>query len=159
MTAFLRLAPMHPERAIEWLIGSAGLLWGGIVLAFPRMFETQPLLYKGMLTLLPQPLWGMIAFAASLLRLGALYVNGQHFRTPTVRVITSFISMLIWFLVVVGLMRQGVPNTGWAIYPVLMLGDLWSVYRASGDAYTSNSLHRKIKVINGGMSGVGNSGR
>lgn len=157
MTAFLRLPPMHPERAIEWLIGFTGLCWGSLVLTFPKMFETQPSLYNGMVSIMPQPLWGLLAFGNGLVRLGALYVNGQHFRTPTVRVATSFVSMLIWFFVAVGLFKLGVPQTGWAIYPALMLGDLWSVYRASQEAYTSNSLHKRMKAVTGGMEGARSS--
>lgn len=154
MTAFLRLPPLHPERAIEWLIGMIGLSWGAVVLSFTQMFDSQPSLYGGMSSIMPQPLWGIVAFADGLIRLGALYINGNHFRTPTIRMVTSFISMLIWFSVFVGLLKTGVPQMGWAIYPCLLIGDLWSVYRASQDAYKSNLLHKKLKTVVGGTAGV-----
>lgn len=150
-----KLHPLHPERAIEWLIGIIALAWGSIVLFFPTMFENQPALYGEMLRMMPQPMWGLIAFAGGLLRLGALYVNGNHYRTPLVRVVTSFLSMFVWFFTAVGSIKTGMPQAEWAIYPVLMLGDLWSVYRASSDVYESNAAHKRLVTIARGMKGVG----
>ena len=89
MGTFIKLYPLHPERSIEWLTGAIALLWGALALSFPEMFESQLELYGGMLKIMPQPLWGLMAFTGGLVRLGALYVNGNHYRTPSVRVRTS----------------------------------------------------------------------
>lgn len=123
-----------PDRAIEWLLGFILLSWGIIVLWHPDMFSSSPV-YNGWRHITQdQQMWGLVASTTGAARLAALYINGAHRRTPTVRVLTSFLSMFVWFWVVVGMLIVDI-NTGLAVYPWLMVGEAFSVYRASGDAY------------------------
>lgn len=141
MTALARLHRAFPERAVEWGLGYIMVSWGLMVLLNPGIFSSSSA-YNGWATMATEGTWGTVALSAGLIRLGALYVNGAHYRTPAVRVGTSFVSMFIWFWIVIGLL-VGPPSTGLAVYPWLMVGDGFSVYRAAGDAYEASFRHKK----------------
>lgn len=130
------IAKLHefPDRAIEWLLGLILLTWGVVVLTNPGLFETNAV-YAGWRRILDsQAAWGIFAITCGASRVVALYINGAHRRTPVVRVFTAFLSMFVWFWVVAGMLSVGV-TTGLAVYPWLMVGEAFSVYRASGDVY------------------------
>ncbi len=122
-------------RALEWL--NAGLLtsWGSYVILHPGMFSDPRVasLWTGLLKIATQETWGIIAFAVGFARLAALYINGNHKRTPMVRLATSFFSAFVWTQVVIGMANSGVPNTGLVVYTGLILADIYSAFRASAD--------------------------
>jgi hypothetical protein len=137
-----------PDRAIEWLLGFMLLSWGVILAGNPDIFQTSKL-YAGWQSILGDEfVWGWAAICCGLARLGALFVNGAWSRTPVVRVITSFASMFLWFWVVVGMLRVEV-STGLGIYPWLMFGEAFSVYRASGDAFEAHYRRRMMRSAMG----------
>lgn len=133
-----------PDRAIEWLLGFIILTWGLILVANPDIFETS-WLYAGWKSILGDELiWGWLATFAGFARVTALFVNGAWHRTPAVRVITSFASMFLWFWVVVGMLRVDI-STGLGVYPWMMLGEAFSVYRASGDAFEARQRRLSVR--------------
>lgn len=136
MIIIQRLQHHFRDRIAEWGIGYILMSWGLFLLLTPGAFRGSALpAYVGWENLASQNVWGLAAFTIGMLRLTALYVNGAHSKSPLVRTITGFASMFVWFWVTVGVIRAPELTTGVAVYPWLMLGDLYSVYIAAGDAY------------------------
>jgi hypothetical protein len=136
-----------PARALEWFGGAKLLSWGLEVLFHPSVFDNPA--FSGFRELATPETWGLCAFTVGLLRLIALYVNGNHVRTPVVRLLTSFASIFVWFWVTVSLVRSGEPTTGLAIYPWLMVADMYSAYRAGSDVVQAEAQHRLAIVKEG----------
>lgn len=120
-------------RFAEWFNASVLFIWGINVVLHPSMFEDTEALYAGMLRIMSQTSWGLIAVIVGLVRLAALYVNGHHARTPTVRLIASFFSAFVFTQVFIGLWNSGVANTGFPVYAGLICADIYSAFRASQD--------------------------
>ena len=73
------------------------------------------------------------------MRLAALYINGRSPRTPYARMLCAFFGFLAWgqvaILVYQGTVATlGVISPGVAIYGILSIVELRSLYRASYDA-------------------------
>lgn len=123
-------------RFAEWFNAFVMMMWGAYVILHPGMFTDPRLnaLWTGLLNVATQQTWGLIALLNGTIRVGALYVNGQHKRTPSIRLVASFVSAFIWTQIVLGMWNGGVPNTGLVIYPCLILADIYSAFRAGADA-------------------------
>ncbi len=122
-------------RFSEWFNALALFGWGVYVILHPTMMLDPRVaaLWSGMLAIMGQESWGLAAVLTGACRLGALYVNGHHARTPAIRLVASFFSAFVWTQISVGLWKAGVPNTGIWLYPCLVLADIYSAFRASGD--------------------------
>lgn len=147
MTMWLNLKRHFEARAIEWFNSFYLTAWGAYVILHPNLFQgsTEPT-WGGLLHLAPQEVWGLGAFAAGIIRVVALLINGQWGITPLIRVLTSFMSVFVWFWVVVGLIKSGVPNTGIVVYCGLLLADMYSSFRAASDAYEAEAMKR-LKML------------
>jgi hypothetical protein len=134
-------------RFPEWLSAVVLTAWGIYLTTHPSMFtdaKTSPL-WAGMAQMMSQPLWGMVATLTGVLRMGALYVNGSHSRTPTVRLLTSFFSAFVWTQVIVGLWNAGVSNTGVIAYTGYLVADIYSAFRASGDVTLAARMRKEAE--------------
>lgn len=123
-------------RFAEWFNAFAMMLWGSYVILHPGMFLDPKLaaLWVGLLDVASQQTWGLIAFINGVIRLCALYVNGRRKATPSIRLAASFVSAFIWTQIVLGMWNGGTPNTGLVVYPMLILADIYSAFRAGADA-------------------------
>lgn len=130
-------------RSSEWLNAAILLLWGSYVVLHPGLFDG-PLSngFAGMEYLASQEVWGLSAFTAGCIRIFALFVNGRWGLTPVIRIVTSFMSILVWFWIAVGIYLAGTPAPGIIIYLGLMVSDIHSAFRAAGDAYQARALKR-----------------
>lgn len=131
-------------RFSEWFAAFALFGWGVYLIVHPGMMLDSRVaaLWTGMVAIMSQESWGLIAVLTGACRLGALYVNGHHTRTPAVRLVASFFSAFVWTQVSIGLWKAGVPNTGIWVYPCLVVADIYSAFRASGDVtLVSKRLH------------------
>lgn len=130
-------------RSPEWFNGILLFVWGSFLILNPEMFYgPAAYVYSGMNDLAPQELWGYGALIIGTIRLVALFINGQWGVTPLIRVVTSFLSVFVWFWISVGLYRSGSPQMGMVIYPALMFADMFSAFRAASDAYEAEALKR-----------------
>jgi len=139
-------------RFPEWLCAIVLTAWGLYLTTHPTMFtdpKTAPL-WAGMNAMMSQPLWGMVATVVGVLRMGALYVNGAHSRTPMVRLIASFFSAFIWTQVLVGLWHANVSNTGLIAYTGYLVADIYSAFRASGDVTLAAKMRREAETKSDG---------
>lgn len=143
MTMWLDLKRHFEARAIEWFNAFILSAWGAYVVLHPGLFTgpTGPT-WTGLLKLAPQEVWGLGAFVAGSIRVVALFINGKWGLTPLIRVVTSFMSVFVWFWISVGLIKAGIPNTGIVVYSWLMLADMYSAFRAAGDAYEAEAMKR-----------------
>lgn len=124
-----------PARAPEWLNAAILICWGSYVLMHPAMFldDRTKAMFQGMIAFAPQPVWGYTALIVGLGRGTALYINGRSKRTPTIRLLASFFSAFILTQITMALFKGDGPNTGMAVYPWLVLADMYSAFRASAD--------------------------
>ena len=136
-------------RFSEWWMGGYMFVWGLYLAIHPGMFD-QPE-WRGLQAAAPQSIWATVAAVSGFARLGALYVNGRHFHTPTIRLITSFVSLFIWTQVWIGCLKAPTDNIGVIGYSMLMLADIYSAYRASADV-TLVSRSRKSELDRGAQS-------
>lgn len=140
-------------RFSEWFGAIALTGWGVYVTVHPGMMADKRVsaLWEGMLSIMPQESWGLAATVTGLIRLAALYVNGHHTRTPSIRLIASFFSAFVWTQIVTGLFKADVPNTGVWLYACLVAADIYSAFRASGDvALVSRRLRGSNEESSGG---------
>lgn len=123
-------------RFAEWFNAFVMTMWGVYVILHPGMFADPRLaaLWVGLVQVADQQTWGLLAFCVGLVRLGALYVNGRRKATPSIRLAASFVSAFIWTQIVLGMWNGNTPNTGLVIYPMLILADIYSAFRAGSDA-------------------------
>lgn len=132
-------------RFSEWFGAACLFAWGIYVTLHPGMF-TAPgagVMFSGMVAIMPQQSWGLMAVLTGFARLAALYVNGHHKRTPSIRLVASFFSAFVWTQVVVGLYNAGIAQTGVVIYTAMVCADIYSAFRASGDVTVVARLSRQ----------------
>lgn len=124
------------SRATEWLFALFLVGWCVILLAFPSMF-TAPATAAQFATL--NAAFGQIPVAFTcgtmgIVRFIALWINGRSSGTPFIRMAMAFFSCFFWWNISLGLFLSGVPTTGWAIYPAILLFEMINVLRAASDA-------------------------
>ena len=125
-----------PARASEWALGVVLFNWGIILLSPTPTFESSPA-FAALERWASETTWGYACLMMGLLRLFALIINGSFhgFKySPHIRSLMAFFSGFFWCSISLGLLQANVSTTGLAVYPVLLLLDIYNVYRAAGDA-------------------------
>ena len=123
-------------RATEWLFALFLVNWCIILFAYPSMFVASETSAQ-FATLNAAFGQNGVAFPCGIMgiaRLIALWINGRSSGTPFVRMIMAFFSCFFWWNISLGLFLSGVPTTGWAIYPAILLFEMINVLRAASDA-------------------------
>lgn len=125
-------------RDNEWLSSVLMCAWA-LVLAAPGDSLAGPTFSAFHRYGLTETFWACAFGAMGGMRLAALYINGRSPRTPYARMLCAFFGFLAWGQVAVlvlegALSTLGVVSPGVAIYGVLSLVELRSLYRASYDA-------------------------
>lgn len=123
-------------RATEWLFAVFLVGWCLVLFAFPNMFSS-PNTFAQFAML--DRMFGQVAVAFAtgamgISRLIALWINGRSTGTPFIRMTMAFFSCFFWWQISLGLFLSGVPTTGWAIYPAILLFEMINVLRAASDA-------------------------
>lgn len=123
-------------RATEWLFAVFLVGWCVVLFAFPSMFVA-PASAPQFVAL--NAMFGQVAVAFAcgtmgIARLIALWINGRSSGTPFIRMIMAFFSCFFWWQISLGLFLSGVPTTGWALYPAILLFEMINVLRAASDA-------------------------
>lgn len=143
----LRFPDHFPVRATEWMLASMKISWGFILLLPFPIFD-QPLL-AALARMAGQHTWGWAAFTAGFLHLTALYVNGTRRKSPHVRAFCSGVGVVFWILVCRGMFAPGIPSTGWAIYPWLVIFSVRNVWTAMEDARRSDEKFKSEDLAGG----------
>jgi len=121
-------------RATEWLCAAVLFCWGIVLLSSPNTFAEGAEYYWTLERLFNQTTWGWACGVLGFLRLASLYVNGARRKTPFARMFGAFLSCFMWYQIALGLALSGVINTGLAVYPVLLIFEVYNVLRSSIDA-------------------------
>lgn len=131
-------------RFSEWFCAGLLFCFGLYLATHSDMFARSPN-WQGMREMFPQAVWAVSATIIGFARLGALYVNGRHRRTPLIRLIASFFSAFFFTQVVVGLWNAQVPTTGIVTYAFVVGADIYSAFRASADVTYGSKKVRDMR--------------
>lgn len=133
MTVHVRFRETFPLRVAEWFTSGAMATWGLITLANPGLFSESRVLIE-LSHILGQTTWGWLALVGGLVGWTALAINGALRRTPHVRVACAMVRCLIWIQITVALLASGQATTALAMYPWVLVLDIYNVFRAAADA-------------------------
>lgn len=155
---WIQLKHHFAVRSLEWFNSVALFSWGAYVSLHPGMFNDpdKGTIYDGLQVIMSQKMWGFSATMLAVIQLVSLFINGRWGLTPWIRAATSFLSVGAWFFVSAGIYLAG-PNTGLAIYPVLMLAGAYSAFRAASDAAEA-TFNKKLaaELAKRGLGDAGN---
>lgn len=138
-----------PTRVTEWALAAILFNWGGILLLPQETFAGAS--YQAMLVIAPESTWGVGCLAIGAARLLALVINGTFADSaysrwsPRVRVVASVLSTFFWLQIVLSFVAGGTYGTGMAVYPVLLVLELYSAHRASRDTRYSDEAARNAR--------------
>lgn len=144
MTVHVRFHQTFPLRVAEWFLAMVAMVWGLIVASNPGMFQENQS-FRAMLNMAPQGVWGWTAATVGAIGLSALTVNGAWRSTPHIRAVCAFMRCLLWAHIITGLSGSGAPTTGLAVYPGMLILEVFNTFRAMADARASDEYARLAK--------------
>ena len=153
----LKLTKTFPVRVCEWLLAGISVSWGVAAWNHSNAEWANPI-YSGLSRIADQHAWGAVVCTIGLLRLAALFRNGGWRPSPHLRAAGAFLSCFAWLQISLGLFAAEHLTTGIAIYPWLLLADIYNVFRASSDARQSDERARASSVGRGIEEGAYASG-
>lgn len=125
-----RIRGRFRSRVLEWEHATIMTLWGAIVLCNPEVFSG-----PSFVAFWGGPwLWGGLFLAGGALRIIALAINGYMARpTALVRAVAALSGILLFSAIGLGLLFAWTWGPGLAVYPVLGVFSLFSLYWAIFD--------------------------
>jgi hypothetical protein len=139
----VKLTKTFPIRVMEWLLAGIMLSWS-IVCWNLRPDEWLNPSYAGLARFANQNTWAFYAFWLGTTRLAALTINGAWRPSPHLRAAGAFLACFMWLQITLGMLSADVRVMGMAIYPWLLLADIYNVFRASHDARLSDDRARAV---------------
>lgn len=137
-----------PSRAPEWALAVVLFNWGWVLLRSGSTFANP--IYSQLAKWASEDVWGVACFSMGLLRLSALVINGtfhHRFRhSPHVRSVMAFWSCFFWFSITIGMLQVDLNSTGLAVYPVLLILDMYNAMRAARDAREVDEAARHARA-------------
>lgn len=132
-----RLRSAVHDRGLEWFSALVMVGWAvalglpGDTLAAPSFSEFRRFGFT-------EEFWAAIFGVIGGARISALYINGRWPRTPYIRMMGSLFgavswAQVAWLLFAGGYLNTGIPTTGVAVYGLLALADLLSIFKAAFD--------------------------
>jgi hypothetical protein len=121
-------------RITDWLVSAILLSWGFALFAVRPEVWALPTFSGLRMWNTSQQFWATLTTCVALIRIGSLFVNGAVRRSPHLRGFGAFLSVFVWFQLSLGIMFGDMVGPAVAIFPWLMLADIFNVYRAAGDA-------------------------
>ena len=143
----VKLTKTFPIRVMEWLLAGIMFSWA-IVCWNLRPHEWSSPVYAGLARLGDQNTWAFFAFWIGAARLAALMINGAWRPSPHLRVAGAFLACFMWLQLTLGLLTVDVRTTALAVFPWLLLADIYNVFRASNDARLSDDRAGVLKGAN-----------
>jgi hypothetical protein len=122
----VKLTKTFPIRVTEWLLAGIMFSWS-IVCWNLSAHEWASPAYQGLSRLAERDTWAFFAFWIGATRLAA------HLRA-----VGAFLACFMWLQISLGLMTSDIKATGLAVFPWLLLADIYNVFRASHDARISD---------------------
>jgi len=137
----LKLTKTFPVRVCEWLLSGIMVSWGISVWNHSNQAWNTPA-YSGLSRIADQHSWGAIICTIGILRLCALVRNGGWRPSPHLPAAGAFLACFAWLQLSLGFLTADLVSAGIAIYPWLLLADIYNVFRASSDARISDERAR-----------------
>lgn len=138
-------------RVADWFL-SAIMFNFGLVLAGPAHVLNHPA-FAGLARIADEHVWAAFCLGVGFVRLAALVVNGTYPRfrwSPHIRCLCALASLMVWFNISLGFWLAEVATTGIAVYPWLMLFDVYNVYLSASEA---GDVERRTKHNAAGSEG------
>jgi hypothetical protein len=141
----VKLTKTFPVRVTEWLLAGIMLSWS-IALWNLTPDEFGNPIYVGLQRIADNGTWAFFAFWIAAIRLAALMINGAWRPSPHLRAGCAFLACFMWLQIALGQFAADQASLGIAIYPWLLLADIYNVFRASHDARISDESARSARV-------------
>jgi hypothetical protein len=122
-------------RVQDWVL-AAMLFNFGMVLSGPSNMFANPV-FAGLARIADEHVWAIFCLVVASIRLAALGVNGTYPRfrwSPHIRATAALLSIFCWFNICLGFWLAEIPTTGIAIYPYILLFDVYNTYLAASEA-------------------------
>lgn len=129
----VRFKKTFRERMPEWIQATGMLLWGLLCLGNPGLFESREFYFPLML-IMPQLAWGAIATLTGIARLVFLVINGAWRPSAHIRAIGCAFGTMLWGSLLVSALSLEWVSTAVAVYLMLTITDILSLWFAAGDA-------------------------
>jgi hypothetical protein len=133
----VKLTKTFPIRVTEWLLAGIMFSWSIVCWNLSAHDWSSPI-YSGLSRLAEQNTWAFFAFWIGAMRIAALTINGAWRPSPHLRAVGAFLACFMWLQISLGLMTSDIKATGLAVFPWLLLADIYNVFRASHDARISD---------------------
>jgi hypothetical protein len=140
----VKFSKTFPIRVTEWLLAGILLSWSIVCWNLTDADWTSSI-YVGLSRIAAHETWAFFAFWIAVVRLGALTINGAWRPSPHFRAACAFLACFMWLQISLGLMISDGRSMGIAIYPWLLLADIYNVFRASHDARLSDDRARAAR--------------
>lgn len=138
----VKITKTFPVRVMEWLLAGIMFSWSiALWNMVPSDFTGNPV-FAGLHSLAEQNTWAFFAFVIGAGRLAVLAINGAWRSSPHLRAAGAFLACFMWLQISLGMLTAETSTTGIAIYPWLLLADIYNVFRASHDARISDERAR-----------------
>lgn len=125
------------SRALEWFFSAVLSAFAYRLLSPGDTFASSPS-YAYMASWTSENAWGIAIGAIAAFRLVALAINGSApaFRpySPGVRVVTAWLSSIMWFALAFSFYRATPSGTGWGTYGIMCLVDSFLTLSIASDA-------------------------
>ena len=144
----VKLTKTFPVRITEWLLACIMVSWSIACWHLEGTDWQQPI-YSGLARIANQNTWAFYAFWIAVVRLLALTINGAWRPSPHLRAAGAFLACFMWLQISLGMFVSEIRVTGLAVYPWLLLADIYNVFRASHDARLSDDRARAAQVGRG----------
>lgn len=149
----VKLTKTFPVRVTEWLLAGIMLSWSVALWNIgPNEFHAP--VYAGLSQLATADTWAFYAFWLGFIRIAALTINGAWRPSPHFRAVCAFMSCFMWLQITLSQFATPFFNLGIAIYPWLLLADIYNVFRASHDARLSDERARAASHGRGNVEGA-----
>lgn len=121
------------ERLAEWCFAAVLCSWG-LILFRPEETFGLSASAASLARIASEGTWAFYCFTVGGIRLLALFINGWLLpHTYVLRIATSFLSVLAWLTISLGLMASGTASTGLAVYPWILVAEFVCLYRTGRD--------------------------
>jgi hypothetical protein len=141
----VRFKETFRERASEWVQAMGMLMWGMIVIFAPGLFASQEFFFP-LVELMPQMSWGFLAFLVGLIRIIFLVINGAWRPSAHIRAVGCVMGVLLWGSLLISALSLGWLTPTTAIYTMLVLLDLLSLWFSAGDAKLADIAAKSKRV-------------
>lgn len=130
------------ERLAEWTFAAILCSWG-LMLLRPEDSFSLSIAMDPLSRVASETAWGYYCMLVGGLRLAALFINGWMVpHTYVIRSMCSFLSVLAWLTISMGLVASGAATTGLAVYPWICLAEVVCLYRTGRDY----ALYRALRA-------------